>query len=253
MSKNWYSHTSRILSKFAAKNLFLVAIGLCFILPTQANCKTIILKVNKLPDFSSQEVMVKAEAAVVRRFMELHPNIRLERGTGLTMEGSKSMDMVPLMQIAGDVSPQVVYVNFRLSDTYIQNGFLKPLDDYIKQAGWTKEEIDRRIPPSMRDICYREGPDGKKHYWALPTQKCIRCLIYRRDKFEAAGLDPDRPPKTWSELEKYALKLTNPAKGQYGIAFAKGDDSSYDFANLLWSRGGDIIKKRQERQLAALF
>jgi ABC-type sugar transport system permease subunit/ABC-type glycerol-3-phosphate transport system substrate-binding protein len=243
MSINWYSHVLKVLPKFGTKYLFFITVALCLLLPARSDCKPIVLKVNNLPDFSSQEVMPKAESAVIRRFLELYPNIQLKKGTGLTMEGSKSMDMVPLMQIAGDISPQVVYVNFRLSDTYIQNGFLKPLDEYIKRAGWTKEEIDRRIPPSMRDVCYREGPDGKKHYYVLPTQKCIRALIYRRDKFEQAGLDPDRPPRTWSEMEEYCLKLADPASGRYGIAFTKGDVSAWDFANLVWSGGADFLTK----------
>lgn len=217
---------------------FLLIVCGLLVLCGAAQCKVVTLKVNSLPDFSSQEADAKAESAVVRRFLELHPNVRLVKGAGLQMEG-KTMEVVPLMQIAGDISPQVIYVNFRFSDTYIQKGFLKPLDEYMKAM--SQEEIDRRVPPSMRGVCYRKGPDGRMHWYALPTDKVIRALVYRRDLFAKAGLDPNKPPKTWSELEEYCKKLADPAKARYGMGFIKGQTSAYDFQNLVWSRGGDVV------------
>jgi multiple sugar transport system permease protein len=200
------------------------------------------LKVASLPDFSAQDVGNTAECAVVRRFMELHPDIQLKRSTGLSIEGgSNTMDMVPMMQIAGDISPAVIYVCFRQSDTYVQKSFLRPLDDFV--AGMDNEELARRVPPSVREVMYREGPDGKKHWYMLPISRLVRVLIYRRDRFAAAGLDPNRPPRTWREFEEYARRLTNPQAGAYGAYFTKGDVSSWDFANLVWSRGGDIVVK----------
>lgn len=33
-------------------------------------------------------------------------------------------------------------------------------------------------------------------------------LVYRKDFFKETGLDPEKPPRTWEELESYAVKLT---------------------------------------------
>jgi len=200
------------------------------------------LKVPTLPDFSSQSPGERAESLVIKRFLELNPHIRLVKGTGLQLEGNaRTMDTVPLMQIAGGISPAVIYVNFRFSDTYIQRGFLQPLDEYM--ASMSQAEIERRVPPAIREVCYREGPDGKMHWYALPTTKMTRALVYRKDLFARAGLNPDKPPRTWSELEAYCRKLSDPAKGKYGIGFVKGEVSSHDFVNLVWSRGGEVIVK----------
>ena len=43
--------------------------------------------------------------------------------------------------MAGGIAPDVMYVNFRISETYISQGFLYPLDDYI--AKWEKELTDQ--------------------------------------------------------------------------------------------------------------
>src|SRR3972149_4616839 len=63
-----------------------------------ADCKTIELKVDSLPPYGNL-----VENAVLQRFLELYPEVRVKKATGLQIEGgSNTMDMVPLMQIAGD-------------------------------------------------------------------------------------------------------------------------------------------------------
>ena len=43
--------------------------------------------------------------------------------------------------------------------------------------------------------------------YGIPHETDVRVLFYNRNLFEQAGLDPDKPPKTWAELEQYANKL----------------------------------------------
>lgn len=209
-----------------------------------AVCKPITLTVHNLPDPASTGIEVASERAVINRFLKLHPNVKLRAGAGLKLPGVQTMDMVPLMQIAGDISPDVIYVNFRFSDTYIHKGFLKPLDKYI--AKMDPKDLARRVPPAVKEVCYRKGPDGKKHWYSLPTSRLVITLIYRRDLFAKAGLDPDKPPRTWSELMNYAKKLTFPEKGRYGMGWGKGDGSAWNFINLVWSRGGDIVVQNKK-------
>ena len=54
------------------------------------------------------------------------------------------MDAGPLMAIAGGVSPDVIYVNFRQSDSYIRQGFLYPLDKFMARE--PREEVNEREP-----------------------------------------------------------------------------------------------------------
>ena len=219
---------------------FILLVFYCSASAAPASNKIIELKVNQLPEFSSQDARTKADVAVLRKFILLHPNIKLVKGTGLKIAGgANTMDMVPMMQIAGDISPAVIYVNFRMSDTYIQKGFLRPLDDFVKKI--PKDELNRRVPPAVRSVIYRTGPDGKKHWYALPTSRLVRVLTWRRDLFAKAGLDPDTPPKTWGEFLEYSKKLCKPQNNQYGMGFGMGDVSSWDFANLVWSAGGKFI------------
>ena len=69
----------------------------------------------------------ESQLRVMDALLKRHPDLRLVPATGISIPG-RTMDTQPLMQIAGDVSPDVIYVNFRQSDTYIRNKFLYPLD-----------------------------------------------------------------------------------------------------------------------------
>jgi len=44
---------------------------------------------------------------------------------------------------------------------------------------------------------------------SFPFNSSTPILYYNRDQFRAAGLDPDKPPKTWPELEAMARRLVD--------------------------------------------
>jgi multiple sugar transport system substrate-binding protein len=93
--------------------------------------------------------------------------------------------------------------------------------------GWTPsllrfQQIDGRV----LGLPYHDGPE---------------CLIYRKDLFDEAGLEP---PRTWDEFHRIARLLTRPAENRYGVVFAAypdGHNTVYDFCLQLWSRGGELF------------
>ena len=49
--------------------------------------------------------------------------------------------------------------------------------------------------------------DGK--VWGIPFQRSTIVMYYNKDLFRKAGLSPNKPPKTWSELVSYGKKIKN--------------------------------------------
>ena len=43
--------------------------------------------------------------------------------------------------------------------------------------------------------------------YGVPFNTDTRFFFWNKDHFAEVGLDPEKPPTTWAELEEYALKL----------------------------------------------
>jgi len=98
--------------------------------------------------------------------------------------------------------------------------------------------------------------------WAIPYRIETHAVIYNKGAFKAAGLDPDKPPQTWSDLVAAAKKLTGKTadgKDQYGFAITGGGEfgnTIFRTLPFIWMNGGSIIsddmKKATVNQPAAV-
>lgn len=205
----------------------------------------VILKVFELPDPRHTDAYSKANLAVVQAFRERFPHIELRAFSGIRIEGME-MDSGPLLAMAGGVAPDVVYVNYRQSDTYIQKNLLYPLDEFIAQE--PPELLDLRVEKPVWQVIKRKKKGEKEEkIWALPYETLVRVLMYRKDLFRKVGLDPNVPPANWEEFKEYARKLTDPEAGVFGTMFAIGTQSAYDWLPLLWAAGGDAVVYNGEK------
>ncbi|GFZ91867.1 sugar ABC transporter substrate-binding protein [Paenibacillus marchantiophytorum] len=113
-------------------------------------------------------------------------------------------------------------------------GLLKPLDAYLDKVPELKKALNMDI---VKQISV--GGDGKAY--SIPIKGNVQMLLYNRARFTEAGLDPNKPPKTWDELVEYAKKLTDPAKNKYGIQINGADaEAAWKFQNYVFQAGGDM-------------
>ncbi len=151
--------------------------------------------------------------------------------TKIYVEISKSLAL-------GESTFDVVNVSHYWMADFIRAGFLAPIPNY-PQDQWQK------FSPAVRGAF---GADGK--IYASPQWGNSRVLIYRKDMFKAAGLDPDKPPKTWNELVEYAKKLTLDKNNdgvidQWGFHYAGGrpEFGLETYLQYLYASGGRIYDK----------
>ncbi len=160
----------------------------------------------------------KGSEAIVREFSRRHPDVNvriLSMGAG-TMNPQKLMT-----SIVGNVAPDVISQDrFSISD-WASRGAFQPLDEFIARD----KGKDPLCPHKEQyyDAVWREGSYNGKVY-GIPTGADNRILYYNKAIFRekaselrAAGLDPDRAPRTWTELLKYGKVLTevNSQTGQF--------------------------------------
>ncbi len=210
------------------------------------------LRLFRMPDPKNPCPFVQAELAVIRAFQEKYPHIELQPFAGITIEGM-AMDAAPLLAIAGGTSPDILYVNFRMSHTYIAEGFLYPMDEFLKDK--PQELLDLRVAKPIWPVIQRPAePGGREHIWALPTSLLVRTLSWRKDLFARAGLDPHRPPQDWEELIEFSRILTNPEERTHGLFMNWGGmATSWEFISYLWSAGGEAMLEDEEGNWRAVF
>jgi len=219
---------------------------------------------------SDPSVTAVAQRAVERAFREQRPEYVIEPFVmPQVTSGGEVMDTGPLMAIAAGIPPHAIYVNFRQSSTYMRQGFLEPLevllarvlsadprvrrvddagrwllDPDAKEVAAALEQIRQRVPAPVWPVVYREDESGRypgKHAWAIPDATLVMALLYRRDLFQDAGLDPDHPPRTWDELLEASRKLTAPEKRQYGLMIQGGAYLSWGVSTFLTSNGAQSV------------
>lgn len=110
---------------------------------------------------------------------------------------------VHLVQRAAGAAPTALNLATR-EDVFVfaqQKAQFRPLYQVMKDA---KEKFDdAKLAPELRVA----DEDGKGRLMALPVAMSTPVLFYNKAAFRHAGLDPDKPPRTWWEMQDAAGKL----------------------------------------------
>jgi sn-glycerol 3-phosphate transport system substrate-binding protein len=80
-------------------------------------------------------------------------------------------------------------------------GAIKPVHQLMAEAG---EKFDAKDYLSAV-TGYYTTPDGKM--LSMPFNSSTPVLYYNKDAFRKAGLDPNKPPRTWPEMGEYGKKI----------------------------------------------
>jgi multiple sugar transport system substrate-binding protein len=96
-----------------------------------------------------------------------------------------------LMMRSANTAPDIVYEDTFLINSDITAGYLKPLDDYIKNwPDWSQ------FQDSAKGAA--KGQDGKTY--GVPDGTDTRALWYNKQIFAKAGLPANWQPKTWDDV-----------------------------------------------------
>jgi len=146
--------------------------------------------------------------------------------------------------IASNTIPDILIIDNPDSARYASIGALADLTDKIKEWG----QGDKYLPGPWGSNVW----DGKNYGVPLGSNTIV--LWINADMAKAAGLDVANAPKTWDDLTKWAEKLTDKAKGVYGITLlGKHDETStFEFLPWLLQNGADLTSLDSPAAVEAL-
>lgn len=184
------------------------------------------ITVGNLPPVAEAENREYFEAQV-EAFMAEYPHITLEpREDAWDPQTFQA-------QLAGGNLPDVLSVAFTEANALAGRGQVADIAAAIELAG-----ISEDLNPELLDLV--TGSEGG--IYAIPTAAQTLGLIYNRDLFAEAGLDPDLPPQTWEEVRSAAQEIVEHTDAGTGYAtFATGNSGGWMLSAGIYSYGGTVV------------
>ncbi|WP_432989438.1 ABC transporter substrate-binding protein [Dactylosporangium sp. CA-233914] len=152
---------------------------------------------------------------------------------GIKVTGDEAVFDVRTFQalLAGGKLPTVFYVPFTEMQGLIAR---KQVADIT--AAIPKDSTAARINPAIQKIV----KDSGDHTYGVPVQAYSMGLLYNRDLFKKAGLDPDKPPTTWDEV-RAAAKTIQSVTGVQGFAsMTKDNTGGWALTAMSYAHGSTI-------------
>ncbi|MBB6634523.1 ABC transporter substrate-binding protein [Cohnella thailandensis] len=148
-------------------------------------------------------------------FEKTHDNIKVEITTIPFADYFQKLSVA----YAGNIQPDVHGLGFGQLISTVDQGNYMDLNSLIQIDNWSGK--DDFYP----DILKAGEWNGGLYGLLIPE---IRPLVWRKDFFKEAGLDPEQPPQTYEELFEFAKKL---AKKENGKAVRSGLDITTSTVN----------------------
>src|ERR1700761_996703 len=133
-------------------------------------------------------------------------------------------------KLAAGTLPTVFTVPFTDGRSLGDNGQLANLTKYAEAEPYFKN-----FNPSV----IAEGIDSKKQVIAIPEAAYAQALSYNRQLFSQAGLNPNKPPTTWAQLEADAQQISaKTGKAGYAEMGASDNTAGWILTTLTDALGG---------------
>jgi multiple sugar transport system substrate-binding protein len=189
------------------------------------------------PTEASPQISWDMDEAYWEAWNETYPGIPLSPGDGV--ESLTYGDMVDQIRTAafGNAAPNVANLMLLWGVEFAARGMLEEID--LADFGFKEEDFW----PGALQSCRWEGK-----LYGIPRTNESMALLWNRDLFERAGLDPDSPPATWADVVEYSRAI-NEETGAHGyglVARVNHGNTPYRFMPTLWAYGGSALDEAED-------
>lgn len=137
---------------------------------------------------------------LIAEFEKTHPGIKIKAQYVPTGD---ALIQKLITAIQSQTAPDISWLHADFMEDLVAADAIYKMDHFIKGPnGIPQSDLDD-IYPAL--ITYSKWRDT---LYSLPMEATNLALIYNKNMFRAAGLDPNHPPATWEELRDYSRKLT---------------------------------------------
>ncbi len=189
---------------------------------------------------------------------QFHPSVdglkplipEFEEATGITVvvDEYPYPDIITAQEVAyaaGGATFDVGMMDPLILGTWFSAGWITPLDEFLANEELTDADLIAQDDFLEKSWIQMHDPQTEQ-LMGLPFYAESIELMYRKDIFEAAGIEP---PETMEELMAAAAAVHNPDEGITGISL-RGDRGAglnvYIFTSFLRAFGGDFFDENMK-------
>jgi len=107
------------------------------------------------------------------------------------------------------------------------------ITSYVKTWGQSGDFTDAAMEATMMN--------GRNY--GVPQTSAARSLIYRKDLFRTAGLNPEKGPSSWEELLDWGRRLTKTEADRITVAGYGMTNNWSSWCAYMYQAGGDYVNK----------
>ncbi len=107
------------------------------------------------------------------------------------------------------------------------------ITNYVKTWGQASDFTDAAMAATMMN--------GRNY--GVPQTSAARSLVYRKDLFRAAGLNPEKGPSSWEELLDWGRRLTKTEGDKITVAGYGMTTNWSSWCAYMYQAGGDYVNK----------
>jgi sn-glycerol 3-phosphate transport system substrate-binding protein len=173
--------------------------------------------------------------ALTQAYMEENPGIRIEAiYTGTYADTTTRA----ITAARGGNPPHLAILSAVDVFMMLEEDIIEPWNDHL-----TEEEVETWIGGFYEAFLANSTIDGVT--WGIPFQRSTPVMYWNKEAFEAAGLDPERPPETWDELAEMGRALTirdeNGTVTQWGVRIPTSGFPYWLFQGLTTPNGVELM------------
>jgi ABC-type glycerol-3-phosphate transport system substrate-binding protein len=215
------------VSAVAAIGLGVVA---CSSTPASNSGGKVTISVDCAPTAANNPVQHREWLQDVSTFEKANPNITIQSVYEYPCEVVSTFTAM----LKAGTEPDIFYTNFTDLPQVLDSGQAADITQYVNSK--TVPNLPDIVPSAMKAV--KAGGS----IYGLPTSNYTQGLIYNRQLFTEAGLNPNDPPATWAEVEQDAAAISKLGHGIEGWGdYSANGNGGWHFASYMDALGGSTV------------
>jgi sn-glycerol 3-phosphate transport system substrate-binding protein len=168
--------------------------------------------------------------SIVKGFNESQDKYRVNA----EFQGTYEESLTKLRSVGGTKDAPAITQVFEVGTKYmIDSGFIEPMNTFIDKYDYDLSQLEENI------LNYYKV-DGE--LYSMPFNSSTPVMIYNKDAFKEAGLDPEKAPETFQEVIDAAAKLKTDTMAGFSIL-----TYGWFFEQLVATQGGLYVNEDNGR------